>query len=96
MALANALIVTKYRLVCTHTIAVSQIKGAPCARCAHFHGQVHNFRRCAPSVCMFPEPVIVVKYKEGAWRNSWAHGFTNLGQVHPVGAPNKTLILDTA
>ena len=30
-----------------HGKAVSEIKGAPCTRRAHFHGRVHNFLRCA-------------------------------------------------
>ena len=34
-------------------ITVSEIKGAPCAWCAHFHGRAHDFRRCAPGVCTF-------------------------------------------
>ena len=32
---------------------VSEIKGAPCTRRAHFHGRVHDFRRCAPGVSTF-------------------------------------------
>ena len=34
-------------------VPVSEIKGAPCTRCAYFHGRVHDFRRCAPGVCTF-------------------------------------------
>ena len=34
-------------------VSVSEIKGAPCTRRAHFHGRVHDFRRCAPGVCTF-------------------------------------------
>ena len=37
----------------TERVSVSEIKGAPCTRCAHFHGRVHDFRRCAPGVCTF-------------------------------------------
>ena len=32
---------------------MSEIKGAPCTRRAHFHGQVHDYWRCAPGVCTF-------------------------------------------
>ena len=50
----------------THTFyigAVSEIKGAPCTRGAHFHGRVHDFRRCAASsVCTFLLPFIVILY----------------------------------
>ena len=42
--------------------SVSEIKGAPCTRCAHFHDWVHNFRRCAPGVCTFFEHVIIATY----------------------------------
>ena len=43
-------------------LAVSEIKGAPCTRRAHFHDRVHNFRRCAPSGCKFFETVIIATY----------------------------------
>ena len=56
-------------------LSVSEIKGAPCARCAHFHGRVHDFRRCAPFVCTFFEPINIATYTEGARRNSWVHSF---------------------
>ena len=39
--------------------SVSEIKGAPCARWAHFHGRVHDFRRYAPGVCTFFKPVTI-------------------------------------
>ena len=43
-----------YQLVsCLLLCSVSEIKGAPCARCTHFQGRVHDFRRCAPGVCTF-------------------------------------------
>ena len=45
---------------------MSEIKGAHCARCTHFHGRVHNFKSCAPGVSTFFEPVIIATYKEGA------------------------------
>ena len=67
---------------------MSEIKGAPCVQCAHFHGRVHDFRRCAPGVCTSFEPIIIATYTEGAWRNSRAHSFRK-------SAPNKTLISDT-
>ena len=54
---------------------VSEIKGAPCTRCAHFHGRVHDFRRCAPGVCTFFEPFIIAIYWEGAWSNFRVHSF---------------------
>ena len=71
---------------------VSEIKGAPCTRCAHFHGRVHDFRRCAPGVCTFFEPVIQLHIKRVQGKTP---GHTVLEEVHPVGAPNKTLISDT-
>ena len=70
-------------------MAVSEIKGAPCIRCAHFHDRVHDFRRCAPGVYTFFEPHIQRVHGE-------IPGRTVLREVHPLGAPNKTLILDTA
>ena len=71
---------------------LSEIKGAPCARCAHFHGQVHDFRRCAPGVCKFFKPVIIANIEKV---HGEIPGRTVLGDVHPVDAPNKTLISDT-
>ena len=56
-------------------ISVSEIKGAPCTRRAHFHGRVHDFRRCAPGVCTFFEPFIIAIYWEGAWSNFRVHSF---------------------
>ena len=58
-----------------HTFSVSEIKGAPCTRRAHFHGRVHNFRRCAPGVCTFFEPFNIAIYLEGAWSNFRVHIF---------------------
>ena len=43
-------------------LTVSEIKGAPCTRRAHFHGWVHDFRRCAPGVCTFFGPFIIAIY----------------------------------
>ena len=57
------------------TQAVSEIKGAPCTRRAHFHGRVHDFRRCGPGVRTFFELFIIAIYWEGAWRNSWVQSF---------------------
>ena len=45
--------------------AVYEIKGAPCARRAHFHGRVHDFQRCAPGVCTFFEPFCIAIYLGG-------------------------------
>ena len=56
-------------------MTVSEIKGAPCTRRAHFHGRVHDFRRCAPGVCTFFEPFIIAIYWEGAWNNFRVHSF---------------------
>ena len=74
--------------VCRPVCTVSEIKGAPCTRCAHFRRRVHYFRRCAT----FFELFIITTYQEGACRNSRVH---SLGEVHPAGAQNKTLISDT-
>ena len=46
-------------------VTVSEIKGAPCTRCAHFHGRVHDFRRCAHGVCTFFEPFLIAIILEG-------------------------------
>ena len=40
-------------------------------------------------MCKFFGPVIIATYKEGAWKIS---GRTVSGEVHPVGALNKTFI----
>ena len=72
---------------------VSEIKGAPCTRRAHFHSRVHDFRSCAPGVCTIFEPFIIAIYWEGAWSNFRVH---SLWEVHPVSAQNKSLISDTA
>ena len=40
-------------VVAFHDFSVSEIKGAPCTRRAHFDGRVHDFRRCAPGVVTF-------------------------------------------
>ena len=71
---------------------VSETKGAPCARHAHFHGRVHDFRRCAHGVYTFFEPVIIARIKRV---HEEIPGRTVSGEVHPVGAINKTLISDT-
>ena len=42
-----------YIFIYVYIYSVSEIKGAPCTRRAHFHGRVHGFRRCAPGVCTF-------------------------------------------
>ena len=60
-------------LVLKESIAVSKIKGAPCTWRAHFHGRVHNVRKCAPSVCTFFEIFIIAIYWEGAWSNIRVH-----------------------
>ena len=52
-----------------------------------------DFRRCVPGVCTFFEPVIQLHIKRVHGKTP---GHTFLGEVHPVGAPNKTLISDTA
>ena len=54
--------------------------------------EIKDFRRCAPGVCTFFEPVIQLHIKRMHGINP---GRTVLGEVHPVGAPNKTLISDT-
>ena len=68
------------------------MKGAPCTPREHFHGRVHDFRRCAPGVCTFFEPFIIAihVYWEGAWSN-----FRVLWEVHPASAQDKSLISDT-
>ena len=71
---------------------MSEIKGAPCTRCAHFHGRVHVFRRCAPGVCTFFSAIYNCFILGGIGAIS---GCTVLGEVHPVSAQNKSLILDT-
>ena len=65
---------------------MSEIKGAPCTR-------VHDFRRCAPGVCMFLEPSIIAIYWVGHGAIS---GCTVLWEVHPASAQNNSLISDTA
>ena len=42
--------------------AVFEIKGAPCARRAHFRRRVHVFLSCAPGVCTFFQFIIMAKY----------------------------------
>ena len=90
-----------YRIKISIIETVSEIKGAPCARCAHFHGRVHGFRRCAPGVCTLFEPFIIATYYMRVHGEISGHTFlgevrrTVLGGVHPVGAPTKTLISDT-
>ena len=66
-------IILLFSIVITGT--VSEIKGAPCTRRAHFHGRVHDFRRCAPGVCTFFEPFIIAIYWEGALSNFRVHNF---------------------
>ena len=34
-------------------VTVFEIKGAHCARCAHFRRRAHVFLSCAPGVCTF-------------------------------------------
>ena len=76
------------------TYSVSKIKGAPCTRRAHFHGRVHDFRRCAPGVCTFFERFIIAIYWEGAWSNFRVHRFMgNALRVHKIKALFRTLIL---
>ena len=75
-----------------HRLSVSEIRGAPCTWGAHFHRQMHDFRRCASGVCTFLELFIIAIHWEGAWSNS---GCTVLGAMHPVSAQNKSLISDT-
>ena len=72
---------------------MSEIKGAPCTRRAHFHGRVHDFRRCAPGVCTFYEPFTNAIYWEGAWGNFRVHSFMGSAQCE---CTNKSLISDTA
>ena len=71
--------ITFYELVSNsnldYRLSVSEIKGAPCTRRAHFHGRVHDFRKCAPGVCTFFEPFIIAIYWEGAWINFRVHSF---------------------
>ena len=76
-----------------HTKPVSEIKGAPCTRRAHFHGRVHDFRRCAPSVCMFFEPFCIAIYWEGAWTIFRVHSFRGSA---PCECTKYKLISDTA
>ena len=71
---------------------VSEIKGAPCTRRAHFHSRVHDFQRCAPGVCTFFVFFIIAIYLRVHGAIS---GCTVLGKVHPVSAQNKSLISDT-
>ena len=59
----------------SHIQSVSEIKGAPCARCAHFHCRVHEFWKGAPGVCTFFELVIITIYQEVAWGISRVHSF---------------------
>ena len=73
---------------------VSEIKGAPCIQLAHFHDQVHDFRRCAPGVCTFFEPFIISIYWKGAWSNFRVHSFMG-SAAGSVSAQNKSLISET-
>ena len=72
--------------------AVSENKGAPCTRCAYFRCRVHDFRRCAPGVCIFLSYLSLLHIRRVHGKMP---GCTVLGEVHPVGAQNKTLISDT-
>ena len=55
--------------------AVSEIKHAPCTRCAHFQGRVHDFQRGAPGLCTLFQSIIITTYWEGALRSSRVHSF---------------------
>ena len=57
------------------SLTVSEIKGAPCTRRAHFYSRVHDFQRCAPGVCTFLELSIIAVYREGAWSKFRVHRF---------------------
>ena len=72
-----ATITTKNSAIATITTknTVSEIKGVPCTRRAHFHGRVHDFKSRAPGVCTFFEPFIIAIYWEGAWSNFRVHSF---------------------
>ena len=70
-----------------YIIAVSEIKGAPCARRAHFRGRVHDFLR------VYHYYIVELSSRRVHGENP---GCTVLREVHPVGAQNKTLISDTA
>ena len=71
---------------------MSEIKGAPCTRLAHFHSRVHDFQRCAPGVCTFLSYLLLLNIGRVHGANS---GCIDLGDVHPVSAQNKSLISDT-
>ena len=43
-------------------LTVFEIKGAPCARCAHFRQRAHIFLSCAPGVCTIFQSIIMAKY----------------------------------
>ena len=80
-------------LIRVMTRAVSEIKHAPCTRCAHFQGRVHDFQRCAPDCAHFFSHLSLLHIKR-------VHGevpgcIVSWG-VHPVGAQSKSLISDTA
>ena len=75
--------------VFVYVCAVSEIKGSHFTRCA---GRVHNFRRSAPRVCTFLQILSSLHIRRVHRENP---GCTVLGEVHPVGAQNKTLISDT-
>ena len=52
-----------------------EINGALCARRAHFRGQAHVFRTCAPDVRTFFQSTIIVIYQRSAQVKSRAHIF---------------------
>ena len=52
----------------------------PCTWRAHFHSQVHDFRRCALGVCSFFVPFIIAICWEGAWSNFRVHSFMGSAQ----------------
>ena len=83
-----------YIAVYKHIFSGSEIKGAPCTRHTHFHGGVHDFRRCAPGVCTFFDPIIMLYIKVRRVHGAIS-GRTVLWAVHPVSAQNKNLISDT-
>ena len=66
-------------------------KGAPCAQCADFEGRANDFQRCAPGECTFFKLIIIATYIIMRVHGELP-GCTFLREVHPVGAPNKTVI----
>ena len=58
----------------------------------HLRGRVNDFRRCAPGVCTFLSCSSLLHIRRVHGKISMR---TILGEVHPVGAQNKTSISDT-